>query len=83
MYCETIVDALSHADRHEPPKLDLKGVLLPGERKNVGPMAARLCPGNVRSAYQSMSHLVAAADWHNRAVLGVVAKQVAPELLKK
>jgi SRSO17 transposase len=82
-YCEAVVDALSHADRHEPAKLYLKGLLLPGERKSVEPMAARLCPGNVRSAHQSMNHLVAAADWDDRAVLGVVAKQVAPELLKK
>src|SRR6266404_4699750 len=82
-YCDAIVDALSHADRHEPAKLYLKGLLLPGERKSVEPMAARLCPENVRSAHQSMNHLVAAADWDDQAVLGVVAQQVAPELLKK
>src|SRR5712672_2628558 len=82
-YCDAIVDALSHADRHGPAKLYLKGLLLPGERKSVEPMAARLCPENVRSAHQSMNHLVAAADWDDQAVLGVVAKQVAPELVKK
>jgi SRSO17 transposase len=82
-YCDAIVDALSHADRHEPAKLYLKGLLLPGERKSVEPMAARLCPENVRSAHQSMNHLVAAADWDDPAVLGVVAKQVAPELVRK
>jgi SRSO17 transposase len=46
-------------------------------------MAARLCPENVRSAHQSMNHLVAAADWDDQAVLGVVAKQLAPALVKK
>ena len=46
-------------------------------------MAARVCPDNVRSAHQSMHHLVAAAEWEDRAVLGAVASQVVPELLKK
>jgi hypothetical protein len=82
-YCDAIVAVLSHADRHEPAKLYLKGLLLPGERKSVEPMAARLCPENERSAHRSMNHLVAAADWDDWAVLGVVAKQLAPALVKK
>jgi SRSO17 transposase len=82
-YCGVLVSALGHADRHEPAKFYLKGLLLPGERKSVEPMAARVCPENVRSAHQSMNHLVAAADWDDRAVLSVVAKQLAPKLLKK
>jgi len=82
-YCSALAAALGHADRHQPAKLYLKGLLLPGERKSVEPMAARVCPENVRSTHQSMNHLVAAADWDDHAVLGVVAKQVAPELVKK
>lgn len=82
-YCSALVAALGHADRHEPAKLYLKGLLLPGERKSVEPMAARLCPENVRSAHQSMNHLVAAADWSDHAVLGVAAGCVCPELSKK
>ncbi len=56
--------------------------MLSGERKSVEPMAARVCPDNVRSAHQSMHHLVAAAEWDDSAVLGAVAKQVLAELLK-
>lgn len=82
-YCSALVAVLGHADRHEPAKFYLKGLLLPGERKSVEPMAARVCPENVRSAHQSMNHLVAAADWKDDAVLEVVARQVAPELAKK
>jgi len=81
--CDAIVDALSHADRHEPAKLYLKGLLLPGERKSVEPMAARLCPENVRSAHQSMNHLVAAADGMTKRCWVRWPKQVAPELVKK
>jgi SRSO17 transposase len=82
-YCEVITQALSHADRRQPAQWYLKGLMLPGERKSVEPMAARVHPQNVRSAHQSMHHLVADADWEDRAVLGVVAKQVVPQLLQK
>ena len=69
-YCSALAAVLGHADRHQPAKLYLKGLLLSGERKSVEPMAARLCPENVRSGHQSMNHLVAAADWGDHAVLG-------------
>jgi SRSO17 transposase len=57
--------------------------MLPGERKSVEPMASRVCPPNVRSAHQSMHHLVAEADWSDEAVLTAVASQVLPTLLKE
>lgn len=82
-YCRPIMAALLHADRHQPAQWYLKGLMLPGERKSVEPMAARVCPEDVRSAHQSMHHLVADADWQDRAVLVAVAKQVVPQLLKK
>jgi len=82
-YCKPIVEALSHADRSRPAQWYLKGLMLPGERKSVEPMAARVCPENVRSAHQSMHHLVADAEWDDRLVLKAVAKQVAPAVLKK
>lgn len=82
-YCASIMETLGHADRHAPAQWYLKGLLLPGDRKSVEPMAARVCPENVRSAHQSMHHLVAAADWDDAAVLAAVARQVVPELLKQ
>lgn len=82
-YCELIVAELGHADRRQPAQWYLKGLMLPGERKSVEPMAARVCPGHVRSAHQSMHHLVADAQWDDRAVLGAVARQVVPALVKQ
>ncbi|ABJ89914.1 putative ISXo8 transposase [Xanthomonas oryzae pv. oryzae KACC 10331] len=61
----------------------LKGLLLPGGRKSVEPMAARVHPQNVRSAHQSMHHLVADADWSDQALLAAVAAQVLPPLSRK
>jgi SRSO17 transposase len=80
-YCQSIVAALGHADRQQPAQWYLKGLILPGQRKSVEPMAARVHPEDVRSAHQSMHHLVAMADWEDRAVLGTVAQQVTPKLV--
>ncbi|OLG97762.1 transposase, partial [Xanthomonas oryzae] len=71
-YGEVVAAALSHADRKQPAHWYLKGLLLPGGRKSVEPMAARVHPQNVRSAHQSMHHLVADADWSDQALLAAV-----------
>ena len=44
-YCETMVAASGHADRATPAKWYLRGLMLPGGRKSVGPMAARAATG--------------------------------------
>jgi SRSO17 transposase len=82
-YAEMIGAALAHADRRLPAQWYLKGLLLPGGRKSVEPMAARVQPQNVRSAHQSMHHLVADADWSDAALLAAVAAQVLPVLTTK
>ena len=82
-YGEMIGEALAHADRRLPAQWYLKGLMLPGGRKSVEPMAARVQPHNVRSAHQSMHHLVADADWSDTALLAAVASQVLPVLTKK
>jgi SRSO17 transposase len=80
-YCAAIVGTLAHADRAQPARWYLKGLMLPGERKSVEPMAARVQPGNVPSAHQSMHHLVADAAWSDEAMLQAVAKRVLPKLV--
>ncbi|RBG18833.1 transposase, partial [Xanthomonas oryzae] len=82
-YGEVVAAALSHADRKQPAHWYPKGLLLPGGRKSVEPMAARVHPQNVRSAHQSMHHLVADADWSDQALLAAVAAQVLPPLSRK
>jgi len=79
-YCEAIVEALTHVDRAQPARWYLKGLVLPGGRKSVEPMAARVQPQNVRSAHQSMHHLVSEATWSDEAVLSAVAAAVLPAL---
>lgn len=79
-YAEVMVEALGHADRATPARWYLRGLLLPGERKSVEPMAARVHPQDVRSAHQSMHHLVADSEWSDTALLGAVAREVVPVL---
>jgi SRSO17 transposase len=68
-YLERLTAAVGHADRHEPLRVYLEGLLLPGERKSVEPMAARIDPRNVRSRHQSMHHFVAAAPWDAQEIM--------------
>ena len=79
-YCNVMVEALSHADRATPARWYLRGLMLPGGRKSVEPMAARVHPQDVRSAHQSMHHLVADSEWSDQALLGAVAREVVPVL---
>src|SRR3982751_642744 len=59
-----------------------KGLLLPGERKSIEPIAARLDPGNAEPMRQSLHHLVAKALWSDEVLLEQVRKQVLPAMQK-
>jgi SRSO17 transposase len=60
-----------------------KGLLLPGERKSIEPMAARLDSENVQPMRQSLHHLVAKAPWSDEAVLEQVRSYVLPTMQKQ
>ena len=79
-YAQKMVEALGHADRAVPAHWYLRGLMLPGARKSVEPMAAQVHPEDVRSAHQSMHHLVAEAAWSDAALLATVAREVVPVL---
>ena len=75
-YTDGLAKAAGHADRNVPLKTYCAGLLLPGERKSVEPMAARLAPNNIQRMHQSLHHLVADAPWSDQAVLGSVRGHV-------
>jgi SRSO17 transposase len=77
-----LAKAAGHVDRHRPLQNYCKGLLLPGERKSIEPMAARLAPDNVRRMHQSLHHLVADAPWNDEEMLAQVRRQVLPTLQK-
>lgn len=70
-YVARVGAVLGHADRREPFRAYLTGLLLPGERKSVEPMAAKIDPRHVCARHQSMHHLVASAPWDDPAVLAI------------
>lgn len=82
-YLDSLAQAAGHRDRAVPLKSYCTGLLLPGERKSVEPMAARLYPGNVRQAHQSLHHLVADAPWSDEDVLEAVRHYVLSALQKE
>jgi SRSO17 transposase len=79
---EGLAQAAGHADRVVPLKNYCTGLLLPGERKSVEPMAARLAPDNVRRMHQSLHHVVADARWSDEAILQQVRDAVLPVMQK-
>ena len=82
-YVERLALALGHADRAGPFRAYCTGLILPGERKSVEPMAARVDPGRVGAAHQSLHHFVAKAAWDDAAVLAAVRDLVLPALLER
>ena len=82
-YIEGLANATGHEDRHAPLEKYCKGLLLPGERKSIEPMAARLDRENVQSVRQSLHHLVAKAPWSDETLLEQVRNYVLPTMQKQ
>jgi SRSO17 transposase len=80
---EGLAQAAEHLDRHAPLKNYCMGLLLPGERKSIEPMAARLDPAHVQPMRQCLHHLVAKAPWSDEAMLEQVRRQVLPAMQKQ
>src|SRR5438067_6962497 len=80
---EGLAQAAGHVDRAVPLKNYCTGLLLPGERKSVEPMAARLAGDNVRRMHQSLHHVVADAPWSDEAVLDRCLDVVIPAMLRR
>jgi SRSO17 transposase len=79
-YLDAIVGGLGHVRRAASARAYCTGLLLPGERKSIEPMAARLDPAHVQAKHQSLHHVVAEADWDDAAMLAAVRAQVLPAL---
>ena len=79
-YLDELTAVLRHASRAASARAYCTGLLLPGERKSVEPMAARIEPGRVQAKHQSMHHVVAQAAWNDAAVLRRVRELVLPAI---
>jgi SRSO17 transposase len=79
-YVEALGAALGHADRIAPVRRYCAGLLLPGDRTSIEPMAARVEPDRVQATHQSLHHLIAKADGSDAAVLAVVRSRMLPAM---
>ncbi len=79
-YLDETAAVLGHASRAAAARAYCTGLLLPGARKSVEPMAARIEPGRVQARHQSLHHVVAKAEWDDAAVLAAVRRRVLPAL---
>ena len=79
-YVEELSRVMGHSDRVEPFRSYCTGLLLPGRRKSVEPMAARLRPDRTSAAHQSLLHFVGQSAWDEVALLRAVRAAVLPVL---
>src|SRR4030081_3480827 len=73
---------IGHADRTGPLRGYCTGLMLPGERKSVEPMAARTAPARTAAQHQSLLHFVGVASWSDEKVLAKVREMVLPAMTK-
>jgi SRSO17 transposase len=77
-YVEALAEVIGHADRAAPLRDYCLGLLLPGDRKSVEPIAAVMAPARVSAKHQSLLHFVANAPWSNERVLSRIRELTLP-----
>ncbi len=82
-YVEDLSGCLGHADRVAPMRSYCTGLLLPGDRKSVEPMAARLRPDRTSAEHQSLLHFVGQSSWDEKALLRAVRAAVLPVMTER
>jgi len=81
-YVEELVSVIGHADRVGPFRDYCTGLVMPGERKSVEPMAAITAPGRTAAQHQSLLHFVGQGAWSDDAVLTKVRQMVLPQITR-
>jgi SRSO17 transposase len=81
-YVEGLASVVGHADRAGPLRDYCTGLMLPGDRKSVEPMAAKTAPARTAAQHQSLLHFVGVAPWSDDKVLAKVRELVLPAIEK-
>src|SRR6266481_3536756 len=79
-YVEGLVSVIGHADRAKPLRDYCLGLVMPGERKSVEPMAALTAPERTAAQHQSLLHFVGEGGWSDEEVLSKVRELVLPQI---
>jgi len=81
-YVAGLGSVIGHVNRTGPLRDYCTGLMLPGERKSVEPMAARTAPARTAAQHQSLLHFVGVASWSDEKVLAKVREMVLPAMTK-
>jgi SRSO17 transposase len=79
-YVDALASVIGHADRVGPLHDYCTGLILPGERKSVEPMAAKTDPARLPAQHQSLLHFVGQAEWSDERMLSKVREMVLPAI---
>src|SRR5271165_6875492 len=79
-YVRGLVSVIGHADRAGPLHDYCLGLIMPGERKSVEPMAAVTAPERTAAQHQSLLHFVGKSSWSDEKVLTKVGETVLPAI---
>ena len=71
-FVEGLTSVIGHADRAKPLRDYCIGLMMPGERKSVEPMAAITAPERTAAQHQSLLHFVGEGTWSDEKVLAKV-----------
>jgi SRSO17 transposase len=77
------VSVIGRADRVAPFRDYCLGLVMPGERKSVEPMAAITAPERTAAQHQSLLHFVNQGGWSDAAVLAKIREQVLPQIARR
>jgi SRSO17 transposase len=75
-----LADALDNRVQARHLKEYCTGLLLPGDRKSVEPIAAKIAPDQACAVHQSLLHFVNQAEWSDEAMLAKVREMVLPAI---
>ena len=82
-YLDDLASVIGHAARIGPMRDYCTGLLLPGERKSVEPIAALTAPERVGAQHQKLLHFIAEGGWSDGDVLAKVREIVLAKIEKQ
>jgi SRSO17 transposase len=82
-FVDGLASVIGHADRIGPLHDYCLGLVMPGERKSVEPMAAITAPDRTAAQHQSLLHFVNQGGWSDAAVLAKLRELVLPQIERR
>jgi len=70
-YLNRLCKIIGHVERHEHLRTYGTVLLLPGERKSIEPMAARIDLYHALACHHSMHHFASKAPWDEQRIINV------------